>query len=93
MNLVPLVMSHAYFPEPIAIVEREPAMCPASVGEVEPLLDLQLRVARRADWLARYGTLARAADRALWLRAEQEVFEVIERAATWRARAAPGWRG
>lgn len=72
-------MSHACLPESIEAAKCELAVFPAIAGETEPLFDLQLRVARRADWLARYGTLARAEDRAFWLRAEQEIFEVIER--------------
>jgi hypothetical protein len=45
-------------------------------NEAEPLLELQLLVARRADVLARRnlpGT--RDVDRRMWLRAEFEVFE------------------
>lgn len=83
-------MSHVCFPEPIETTESESTVLAAIAGEIEPLFDLQLRVARRADWLARYGTLARAEDRAFWLRAEQEVFEVIERAECGRTCEAPG---
>ena len=44
--------------------------------EVEPLLELQLLVARRADVLARRNLSAtREVDRRVWLRAELEVFE------------------
>lgn len=39
---------------------------------------LQLRVARRADELARCWRLVPGADRTLWLRAEQEIFELEE---------------
>ena len=48
-----------------------------SVGpEAEPLFELQLCVARRADVLAR-GALpsSRDVDRRVWLRAELEIFE------------------
>jgi hypothetical protein len=45
----------------------------------EPLLDLQLHVARRADRLAANIDAPRG-DRARWLRAEQEVFELAENA-------------
>ena len=44
------------------------------------LSELLLRVARRADELARRGVVSRATDRWLWLRAEFEVFELLERA-------------
>ena len=45
-------------------------------NEVEPLVQLQLLVARRADVLARRNLPAtREIDRRLWLRAELEVFE------------------
>jgi len=82
-------MSHVCFPESIQTTEPESVVCAALAGEIEPLFDLQLRVARRADWLARYGTLARAEDRAFWLRAEQEIFEVMERAGFELAGEAP----
>jgi hypothetical protein len=45
---------------------------------VSPLLELQLRVARHADALARRPGAERASDRQLWLRAEQEVFSRVE---------------
>lgn len=44
------------------------------------LAELQLRVARRADELARRSHTDRRADRRFWLRAELEVFERVERA-------------
>jgi hypothetical protein len=51
---------------------------PTDVAELSELL---LRVARRADELARRSVvLSRATDRWLWLRAEFEVFELLERA-------------
>lgn len=42
------------------------------------LRELQLRVARRADQLARRFLTSRGADRTLWLRAELEIFELVE---------------
>lgn len=42
------------------------------------LAELQLRVARRADELARRTRADRHADRRLWLRAELEIFERME---------------
>ncbi len=42
------------------------------------LLELQLRVARYADALARRRGAERSSDRQLWLRAEQEVFSLVE---------------
>jgi hypothetical protein len=57
-------------------------MIPDSCLMVPPLAgrlsDLQLRVARRADELARGFHRARGGDRMLWLRAEQEIFELAE---------------
>lgn len=53
--------------------EPTPAFAP---GE---LTDIQLRVARRADELARRFHANRDTDRRLWLRAEFEVFERAER--------------
>ena len=50
---------------------------PTDVAELSELL---LRVARRADELARRSVVSRATDRWLWLRAEFEVFELLERA-------------
>jgi hypothetical protein len=48
--------------------------------EAEPLFDLQLLVARRADALARRRVSAtRAVDRRIWLKAELEVFKRAER--------------
>lgn len=44
------------------------------------LSELLLRVARRADELARRNVMSRATDRWLWLRAEFEIFELLERA-------------
>lgn len=53
------------------------------------LRELQLRVARRADQLARRTLWSRATDRSLWLRAECEVFEQWETAGeAWSERAA-----
>jgi hypothetical protein len=43
------------------------------------LFDLQLRVARRSDALARGCISSRTFDRRLWLRAEQEIFENVQR--------------
>jgi hypothetical protein len=43
------------------------------------LFDLQLRVARRSDALARGCSASRTLDRKLWLRAEQEIFENVGR--------------
>ncbi len=54
-------------------------LLPSAVDGTE-LTALQLRVARRADELARLGTSSRAGDRQLWLRAELEVLECAERA-------------
>lgn len=42
------------------------------------LLELQLRVARYADALARRRGAEHSSDRQLWLRAEQEVFSLVE---------------
>jgi hypothetical protein len=57
-------------------------MIPDSCLMVPPLpgclSELQLRVARRADELARRFHRARGGDRTLWLRAEQEIFELAE---------------
>lgn len=47
-------------------------------GWISPLLELQLRVARYADALARRPGAERASDRQLWLRAEQEIFSQVE---------------
>ena len=54
---------------------------PTDVAELSELL---LRVARRADELARRSVVSRATDRWLWLRAEFEVFELLERACPHR---------
>ena len=56
---------------------------PAAITAAAPadeLLKLQLRVARRADVLAWQARGARDTDRRLWLRAEYEVLEWMERA-------------
>jgi hypothetical protein len=49
--------------------------------EFAELNKLQLRVARRADELARRGRGRQVNERVLWLRAEFEVFELAEQ--TW----------
>lgn len=52
---------------------------PASM-KGEPLLDLQLQVARRADAIARrHRTATREVDRRVWLRAEWEIFDRNDR--------------
>ena len=51
---------------------------PASAHVPGALAELQLRVARRADELARRCHAGRDTDRRLWLRAELEVFERAE---------------
>ncbi len=58
------------------------ALPPPPVTSLDPgeLIDLLLSVARRADELARRLPTGRASDRRLWLRAECEVFERLERA-------------
>ena len=43
------------------------------------LLDLELRIARRADRIAQKTGADRAQDRQAWLRAEFEEFERVER--------------
>lgn len=53
-------------------------------AEGAQLSELLLRVARRADELARRGVLSRTTDRWLWLRAEFEIFELLERACPCR---------
>jgi len=50
----------------------------STAARTSPLLELQLRVARYADALARRPGAERASDRQLWLRAEQEVFSQVE---------------
>jgi hypothetical protein len=52
----------------------------AAAAPADELLELQLRVARHADVLARRSRYSRDMDRRLWLRAEYEVFERMERA-------------
>jgi hypothetical protein len=48
--------------------------------EMNELLELQLHAARRSDQLARrFCSGNRATDRRIWLRAELEVFERLER--------------
>ena len=47
--------------------------------EGDALFELQLRVARRADVLARGWPVSPDLDRVLWLRGEQEIFENVER--------------
>lgn len=64
-----------------------PAIAPLSrvVAETRALFDMQLRVARRADSLARRQPVAtRENDRRTWLRAECEVFENVETAVVVR---------
>jgi hypothetical protein len=56
------------------------------IGKPDILLDLQLRVARRCDVLARWQARSRSKDRHIWLRAEQEVFARVERASRQLAR-------
>ena len=57
--------------------EATATVAPAIV-EAEELFDLQLRVARRADALARrFNRATRDVDRRVWLRAELEVFERV----------------
>ncbi len=53
----------------------------AGRNQAEILLRLQLGVARRADAFARRCPASQLVDRQLWLRAEQEIFELAERAA------------
>jgi len=53
------------------------AIAPPS-ARTSPLLELQLRVARHADALARRPGAGRATDRQLWLQAEEEVFSRVE---------------
>lgn len=53
---------------------------PVSAHVPGALAELQLRVARRADELARRRHADRDTDRRLWLRAELEVFERAEHA-------------
>ena len=57
------------------------ALIAPAIVEAEELFDLQLRVARRADALARrLNRATRDVDRRVWLRAELEVFERVETA-------------
>jgi len=57
-----------------------PAACTVATTSTwtSPLLELQLRVARHADALARRPGADRNSDRQLWLRAEEEVFSRVE---------------
>ena len=75
-------MSYLEMPEATARITRVE-------NEAEPLLQLQLLVARRADVLARRNLPAtREVDRRVWLRAELEVFDGRGRI-EWVSRAAP----
>lgn len=47
---------------------------------LEDLMELQLRIARRADQLSRMAGYGRDVDRRVWLRAELEILEQAERA-------------
>ena len=59
---------------------------PATSSSTEVLLETLRRVARRADVLARQRQCAtRESDRRVWLRAELEIFDTIERAQFIRA--------
>jgi hypothetical protein len=64
----------------------EPSLAPADVVGCDLLERLQLRVARRADAIARHFG-GREEPRRIWLRAEQEIFEAEERAGRLRG----GW--
>lgn len=55
-----------------------PSARAAEVAAGDTLAQLQLRVARRADVLARKADRRPGAARRIWLRAEMEIFETVE---------------
>jgi hypothetical protein len=61
---------------------------PAEVAPGDALAQLQLRVARRADVLARKAGRLPGVARRIWLRAEMEIFETVEAAEHAARRAA-----
>ena len=69
-------MSQPALPLPIDAAQADHADC---IAKPDILLDLQLRVARRCDVLARWQARSRRMDRQIWLRAEQEIFARVER--------------
>jgi hypothetical protein len=62
------------------IMLLEPSLSPSDGADSAVLDRLQLQVARRADAIARRIGGRREQQRAIWLRAELEVFENAERA-------------
>jgi hypothetical protein len=68
-----------------------PSAAPASLSDSfldEPLFQMQIRVARRADELARQATTDREADMRAWHQAEREVLEADESAQKTPAKSA-----
>jgi hypothetical protein len=65
------------------------AHSPSSPEEADPLLDLEMRVARRADELARANTLSTGLNLHCWLVAEAEVLRQHAMKLTQAATSSP----
>lgn len=65
------------------MILTEPSLAPANAAGSTLLDRLELQVARRADAIARRIGARREQQRAVWLRAELEIFEDEERAGRW----------
>jgi hypothetical protein len=65
----------------------DPSLAPAEPAGSSLLDRLELQVARRADAIAQRIGARREQQRAVWLRAELEIFEDEERAGRWAGKA------